>query len=235
VSRFVQQLIVGLALILLAPPALAAPDQAEPHRAPASKPAHKKAAPVGSAHTNGKAANDKAKIPEVKAPAAKPAQAQTAPAKAEDAKAAEEKKDGAKPVETRAPPHFASLRAEKVNLRSGPGEAFPIQWVFKRRGLPVEILASFDIWRKVHAFDGTEGWVNQQMLTGRRSVLITREIRNLHRDPDPASGIVAQLEPGVVAAIAHCNPAWCELKADGYKGWLKRDELWGLEPEEVIQ
>lgn len=181
----------------------------------------------------------KAKIPEVKAQAAKPAQppaaAQTVPAKAEDAKAAEEKKDAAKPVETKAPPHFASLRAEKVNLRSGPGEAFPIQWVFKRRGLPVEIVASFDIWRKVHAFDGTEGWVNQQMLTGRRSVLITGEIRSLHRDPDPASGIVAQLEPGVVAAIAHCNPAWCELKADGYKGWLKRDELWGLEPEEVIQ
>jgi SH3-like domain-containing protein len=175
-----------------------------------------------------------------KAAEARPVQpVQPAPAKPADANPpavkGEDKPDSGKPTETKAPPHFASLRADKVNLRSGPSEDFPIQWVFNRRGLPVEILASFDIWRKVRTFDGTEGWVHQQMLTGRRSALVTGAIRNLYRDPDPASGIVAQLEPGVVAAMSHCNPGWCELKAGGYKGWLKREELWGLEQDEVLQ
>jgi SH3-like domain-containing protein len=231
VIRFLAQFSLNLVLVLSASIAFAAPDQVDQPHAPvaATKPASKKAAPDKPATTAHKAAAGKLKAPAaVRAPAAKPAQppatAQPTPTKTPEAK----------PAETKAPPHFASLRAEKVNLRSGPSEDFPIQWVFKRRGLPVEILASFDIWRKIHAFDGTEGWVNQQMLTGRRSVLITGATRNLHHDPDPASGIVAQLEPGVVAAMSHCNPTWCELKAGGYKGWLKRDGLWGVEPDEIV-
>jgi SH3-like domain-containing protein len=248
VIRFIAQFSLSLALVLSASTAFAAPDQPDPsHTRPAAtKPAPRKAAPAKTAktaHKAGKTAAGKPKVPAVKAPAEKsaqpPAATQAGPVKAPevksgDAKTDGAKSDGAKPVETKAAPHFASLRAEKVNLRSGPSEDFPIQWVFKRRGLPVEILASFDIWRKIHAFDGTEGWVNQQMLTGRRSVLITGATRNLHHDPDPASGIVAQLEPGVVAAMSHCNPTWCELKAGGYKGWLKRDGLWGVEPDEIV-
>jgi SH3-like domain-containing protein len=172
-----------------------------------------------------------------KAPDAKPqAPAQPAPPAAAVPQPAptDAKPDADKPAETKAPPHFASLRAEKVFLRSGPSSDFPVQWVYERRGLPVEVLASFDIWRKVRDIDGTEGWVHQQMLTGRRSVLVTGAVRDLRRDPDPTSAVVAQLEPGVVAALSHCNPDWCELKAGGYKGWMKRAEVWGLEPDEVI-
>jgi SH3-like domain-containing protein len=241
VIRFLAQFSLSLALVLSASIAFAAPDQPDTaHSRPAAtKPAPRKAAPAKTTKPAHKPAAGKPKVPAVKGvPAEKPAQppaaTQAGPVKALDAKPGDAKADGAKPLETKAPPHFASLRAEKVNLRSGPSEDFPIQWVFKRRGLPVEILASFDIWRKIHAFDGTEGWVNQQMLTGRRSVLITGATRNLHHDPDPASGIVAQLEPGVVAAMSHCNPTWCELKAGGYKGWLKRDGLWGVEPDEIV-
>lgn len=131
--------------------------------------------------------------------------------------------------------HFASLRAEKVNLRSGPSADFPIQWVYVRRGLPVEVVASFDIWRKIRDSEGTEGWVNQQMLTGHRSVLVSGAVRDLRRDPKPDADITAKLEVGVVAAISKCDPTWCEVKAGGYKGWLMRDEVWGLEPGEVIE
>jgi SH3-like domain-containing protein len=231
VIRFVAQFLLSLALLLSASVAFAAPEPSgQPHAPPsAAKLAPEKPAPAKTIHKAGKT-----KLPEVKATAAKPAPppaaVQSVPATPLEAKPA----NGAKPPETKVPPHFASLRAEKVNLRSGPSEDFPIQWVFRRRGLPVEILVSFDIWRKIHTFDGTEGWVNQQMLTGRRSVLITGATRDLRHDPDPASGVVAQLEPGVVAAMSHCNPTWCELKAGGYKGWLKRDELWGVEPDEIV-
>ena len=39
-------------------------------------------------------------------------------------------------------PHFASLRADRVNVRTGPGVRYPIVWVFVRQGLPVEITAA---------------------------------------------------------------------------------------------
>jgi len=140
------------------------------------------------------------------------------------------KQDEAKPAA-----HFASLRAEKVYLRSGPSTDFPIQWVYVRRGLPVEILAAFDIWRKIRDSTGTEGWVHQGMLTGRRNVLVAGAIRDLRHDPDPAAPVVAQLEPGELAAVSKCTALWCEVRAGGYRGWLRHDEIWGLEPDEVIQ
>ena len=233
---------MALALVLAAPCGFAASDQSASQPATTStkdKAAHKKssaAKPQVKAkpqiktrpHRKAKAKPGDAKATSTQPPAA----VAVTPT---DAKPADGKSDATKPTETKAPPHFASLRAERVNLRSGPSEDFPIQWVYTRRGLPVEILASFDIWRKVRDFDGTEGWIHQQMLTGRRSVLITGAIRNLRRDPDPTAGVVAQLEPGVVAAISHCTQTWCEIKAGGYKGWLSRAELWGLEPDEIIQ
>ncbi len=171
----------------------------------------------------------------MKAPAAKPAQPVPAPVRPETKPAEAAKGADAKGAEAKAGPRFAALRAEKVYLRAGPGPDFPIQWVFVRRGLPVEILATFDIFRKIRDSEGTVGWVNQQMLTGRRSVLVAGEIRDLHGEANQTSEVVAQLEPGVIAAVAKCNPTWCEVKAGGYKGWLKRDEVWGLEPDEVIQ
>lgn len=222
--------LLALCLILTVPALpIQAADQTQTTSANGTKAKPAKAAPVKPHKTK------PTKVPTVKAPAAKPVQpapvVQPAPATPPEAKPAG---DG-KPVEVKATPHFASLRAEKVNLRSGPSADFPIQWVFVRRGLPVEILATFDIWRKIRDADGTIGWVNQQMLSGRRSVLVAAAVRDLRHDPDPTSEVVAQLEPGVVASVSKCDPAWCEVKAGGYKGWLKRDQVWGLEPDEVIQ
>jgi SH3-like domain-containing protein len=131
--------------------------------------------------------------------------------------------------------HFGSLRAEKVNLRSGPGSDYPILWVFVRKGLPVEILAVFDTWRKIRDADGTEGWVHQGMLSGRRSVLIAGATQVLRRDPTPEAAVVVQAEPGVIATISRCDPAWCEVKTHRYRGWVQRAGVWGLETNEIIQ
>jgi SH3-like domain-containing protein len=227
VARFTALLALILVTMLSGWPAVAA-DPPQTTSADGTKPAPAKTRKAKPVH---------GKVPTAKAPPAKPAQPvpvapPAAPAKPPEAKPADDK---AKPADAKAGPRFASLRAEKVFLRAGPGPDFPIQWVFVRRGLPVEILATFDIFRKIRDSDGTVGWVNQQMLTGRRSVLVSGAIRDLHHDADPGSEVVAQLEPGVIAAVSKCDPAWCEVKAGGYKGWLKRDEVWGLEPDEVIQ
>jgi SH3-like domain-containing protein len=223
--------LLALFLMFSGTPALAAADPPPAAPSDSAKAKTKPAKPASDKAKKAKKAG--AKVPPVKPPEAKPAQPAPAPAKPPEAKPAE-KAEAAKP-DAKAGPRFAALRAEKVYLRAGPGPDFPIQWVFVRRGLPVEILANFDIYRKIRDSEGTVGWVNQQMLTGRRSVLVSGAVRDLHGEANPTSQVVAQLEPGVIASVSKCDPAWCEVKAGGYKGWLKRDEVWGLEPGEVIQ
>ncbi|WP_299397619.1 SH3 domain-containing protein [Pelagibius sp.] len=129
-------------------------------------------------------------------------------------------------------PRFVSLRASEVNLRSGPGTRYPIDWVYRRSGMPVEIIDEFDTWRRIRDWQGTEGWVHQSMVQGRRSVLITGQRRTLKRRPEAAAPGVAMLDAGVIAALERCRDGWCEVSAGGYSGWLPRDSFYGLYPDE---
>ncbi len=131
-------------------------------------------------------------------------------------------------------PRFVTLRADEVNLRTGPGERYPIDWVLTRKGLPVEVLAEYDVWRKIRDPEGSEGWVHERMITGNRNVVITGQLRTLHTDPDPASRPVARAEAGVIAHLLECRGPWCRVEAQGIKGWLKRGELWGVYPDETV-
>jgi SH3-like domain-containing protein len=137
-------------------------------------------------------------------------------------------------------PRFVSLRVEKVNVRTGPGEQYPIEWVFTRKDLPVEIVQTFDNWRKIRDSDGSEGWVHQRMLAGRRSVLVRGTVRELHRQAEANAEVVARLEPGVVAKLVECQGPWCRVEAQGgagksVTGWLRRNEIWGVYPDEAVQ
>jgi SH3-like domain-containing protein len=133
-------------------------------------------------------------------------------------------------------PRFVSLRADKVNLRAGPGNRYPIEWVYQRAGLPVEIEREFDIWRLIKDQDGIRGWVQEVLLTGRRTFVVTGADRTLRREPEDTARPVAILKQGVVGRILTC-PAksdWCKLEVDGYRGWLKRADFWGTLPDEVV-
>ena len=132
-------------------------------------------------------------------------------------------------------PRFVSLRSEEVNLRTGPGVRYPVEWVFVRRQMPVEILQEFETWRRIRDRDGTEGWVHQSMLTGRRSAVVEGEMRNLRRRPETDAPVVARVEPGVIAAILECRDAWCRLETAGFRGWVQRGEIWGVYPNEAIK
>ena len=130
-------------------------------------------------------------------------------------------------------PRFVSLHSDKVNLRTGPGRQYPIDWVLTRRDMPVEIIAQFEHWRRVREWDGTEGWVQQHMVDGKRFVVVAKGAeRPLHHGPDPASRIVARAEPGVVARLLECNGPWCRIEADDLSGWMQRRDLWGVYPDE---
>jgi SH3-like domain-containing protein len=128
-------------------------------------------------------------------------------------------------------PRFVSLRSAEVNLRTGPGNTYPIDWVYKRRHMPVEVIAEFDNWRKIRDWQGAVGWVHQNLLDGRRYALITAEQLLLSR-PAADAAPVARLMPGVIAALVACEPEWCRLEIDGREGWLARDGIWGVYPTE---
>jgi SH3-like domain-containing protein len=131
-------------------------------------------------------------------------------------------------------PRFVSLRVDEVNLRTGPGERYPIDWVLVKKGLPVEIVQEFDVWRKVRDSQGSEGWVHQRMVTGARTVIIAGTVRALHADADAAAPAVARVEPGVLARLLECHDSWCRIEAQGIRGWLTRSEIWGVYPDETV-
>ncbi len=131
-------------------------------------------------------------------------------------------------------PRFASLRASEVFMRAGPGTRYPVEWIYRRRGLPVQIIAEFDAWRKVRDWNGTVGWVHRAMLIGRRTIITTAEDTVLRRAPEAAAPALARVEPGVVARLLACKDAWCRVEVRGVKGWTERKAVWGTLPGEKI-
>ncbi len=169
----------------------------------------------------------------VLAPAVLPAAAQSSEkeAGAEDAAGEEESRVQGR---TGLPlPRFVSLRASEVNLRTGPGIRYPIEWVYRRRGMPVEIVDEFGNWRRIRDWQGTEGWVHQSMLRGQRAVMVTGERRLLRRRPAPDAPGVAWAEAGVVGRLLRCSEAWCAVRLGSFEGWLRRSEVYGLLPGET--
>ncbi len=166
-----------------------------------------------------------------------PIAAQTgAPAEAKAAQA-EKLTDPEKPEGVAAKlPRFASLRSDDVNMRAGPGTRYRIDWVYKRRDLPVEIEREFDVWRWVRDADGIQGWVNQATLTGRRSFIVQNTDATLRSDPSDTAAAIAILKPGVIGRIRSCptGTGWCNVQAGSYRGYLRRGQFWGAFPDEAI-
>ena len=134
-------------------------------------------------------------------------------------------------------PRFVSLRADEVNLRTGPGVQYPIDWVYRRRHLPVEIIAEYDTWRKVRDWQGTEGWIHRSMLSNERTVVVAGKLRTLRQKSDTTARPVALAEAGVIARLLECPDAstWCRVEVDGFEGWFRRIEFWGVYRDEVVQ
>lgn len=133
-------------------------------------------------------------------------------------------------------PRFISLLTDDVNMRVGPGFQYPIEWVYKRRGLPVEVEREFDVWRLVLTPDGGRGWIHEATVSGIRTFIVTGGDRILRRQPDDRSDAVAVLQMGVIGRIRSCktSAAWCEVVADGRRGFLRRADFWGTFPNETV-
>lgn len=137
-------------------------------------------------------------------------------------------------------PRFVSLKASRVNLRVGPGLNYAIDWMYLKSGLPMEIIQEYDNWRRVRDADGTEGWINQSLLSGKRTAIVAPWQRgkpalvSLRADAGEDARIVAEIEPGVIGTINICNGEWCEMEFGRTKGWLKQSIVWGAYPGETV-
>ena len=132
-------------------------------------------------------------------------------------------------------PRFVTLRAPEVNMRTGPGVRYPIEWVYSRAGLPVEVIDEFETWRRVRDWEGSIGWVHQSMLSGDRKIMVIGHQRMLRRQPESEAVGAALLEPGVLAELKRCVGEWCEVKVKDLGGWLLRKEFYGVLPDEKVQ
>lgn len=130
---------------------------------------------------------------------------------------------------------YASLRANEVNVRAGPGVRYPVKWKFVQRHMPVQVIAEFDTWRKIRDWEGAEGWVHRAMLSAKRSLIIVGRGRTMRRHADERAPAVARLAPGMVAVVLKCPNEWCKIEAQGYEGWIRRAGVWGLKPNERVR
>ncbi len=131
-------------------------------------------------------------------------------------------------------PRYVSLKASEGNVRRGPSLTHQIDWVFTRRDVPLEITAEHGHWRRVRDRDGVGGWIHYSLLSGARTAIVEQDMLDLMSQPSEKSLVVARLEPGVIARIMECGRSWCRLAASGFRGWARKERLWGVKPDEIL-
>src|SRR3979409_2711960 len=129
-------------------------------------------------------------------------------------------------------PRYVSLKSDHVNVRAGPTKDNDVAWVYTRSGLPVEITAEFENWRRVRDSEGAEGWVYHSLRSGRRTAVVTMKTRDelapLYDRADPGSAVAARLQAGVVAQVKKCVAGWGPVNDNGLDGWIEQERLWGV-------
>ncbi len=138
-------------------------------------------------------------------------------------------------------PRFVSLKSDRVNLREGPSKDHRTSWIFQRAGLPVEITAEFDTWRKIRDSEGSEGWVLHSLVSGRRTALIApwkkdkgQEPLTLYAQPSQSAAVSARLAPGVIANVRKCDGEWCHVLGENFDGYIPQNNLWGVYQGEKV-
>jgi len=136
-------------------------------------------------------------------------------------------------------PRFVSLKSDRVNVRAGPNKDQDVRWVYTRAGMPVEITAEFENWRRIRDWEGAEGWVYHSLLSGKRTAVVVprlnAELVPLYESADLKSAVVARLQSGVLGALKYCDGSWCRFSGKGFSGFIRQDRLWGAYPNEKVE
>ncbi len=141
-------------------------------------------------------------------------------------------------------PRFVSLKSDRVNLRNGPGTDYPTGWVYRRAGLPLEVIKEFETWRQVRDAEGATGWILQSFLSGRRTGLVLPWERKegtppplvpIMADDSVRANVVANVEAGVIADLHACDGRWCRVTVDQFSGYIEQKKLWGVYEGETFK
>ncbi|WP_410052446.1 SH3 domain-containing protein [Bradyrhizobium sp. SZCCHNRI3018] len=135
-------------------------------------------------------------------------------------------------------PRYVSLKSDHVNVRAGPTKDNDVAWVYTRSGLPVEITAEYENWRRVRDSEGSEGWVYHSLLSGRRTAVVTMKNKDdlapIYESAEATSAVTARLQAGVVAQVKKCGNGWCRVLGNGFEGWIQQQRLWGVYADEQV-
>lgn len=125
-------------------------------------------------------------------------------------------------------PRYVSLKFDKVNARAGPGDDHRLLWVYRARGLPLQVIAETLEWRRVCDPEGATAWVHKRVTDGRRTVMNTKSgPAPLYRRPKPDAKVAAYLNSKALATLDRCGKGWCKVSADHAGGWVRQGDLWG--------
>lgn len=125
--------------------------------------------------------------------------------------------------------YFASLRSNETNVRSGPGQNYPIKFTYKLRSIPVRVISEYDNWNEIEDYEGQSGWVTQSLLTKKRTLMVrtTKSFINMHSKPNEKSRIIYRLENNVIGDYIKCEDDWCGAKIENKKGWVQKVDVFG--------
>lgn len=130
-------------------------------------------------------------------------------------------------------PRFVTIKFNEVNARTGPIQDCPIEWVFIKKGEPVEVIAEYEQWHKIRDINGEGGWVHSSVISGKRSVIVVaKNTIPLLDVPKKYDQVVAKLAPQIRCTFYKCKKDWCQVGCKSYKGWIARKFLWGVYPDE---
>ena len=124
-------------------------------------------------------------------------------------------------------PYWASISVDEARMRKGPSPDVPVIWEYRRKDLPVKVVARHETWRKIEDPDGTQGWMAARLLSRTRTAIVTGDVRPLHEAASSASAVVYRAEPGVVGKISDCANGWCMFDVRGRRGWIEAEHIWG--------
>jgi len=126
-------------------------------------------------------------------------------------------------------PYWVSISSSEVRMRVGPSTDFPIDWVYRRKGLPLKVIRIQEGWRLVQDPEGTQGWMFNSLLSLERTALVIGSVNaEIRADPSDASRLNWTAEPGVIGKLGACQAEWCEFDVDGRRGWVHQNRLWGV-------
>jgi SH3-like domain-containing protein len=124
-------------------------------------------------------------------------------------------------------PYWASISVDEARMRKGPSPDVPVIWEYRRKDLPVKVIARHENWRRIEDPDGTRGWMAARLLSRTRTAIVIGDIRPMRESASPAAAIAYRAEPGVIGRITDCNAGWCIFNVKGRKGWIETAHIWG--------